>query len=353
MSFSQDVLTRIYNVHWGGAGVFIAINSDGNIYYLELSGKQDETPVWEDLGTLDFVGSDPDHFIPFPAGCSYGMIGKGADKQPAFVIVGGLGNATSPGIIMASKNGKDWSRVFTFEESSDTFLGASVWACVWDDDAQKFFAAGHQTDQFFDHEADYQWQGETDLLFSSSDGFTWGEEGRNQVKIDGPTTEPLPPWPDATAGLLDSHCSLMVQDSNGYNVPDGNYGYDKAKGLLIQPDDKMSLDYLFGQITYSSGAELLMTFSGEGPPPTYPLDPGLSKITCVATAGGQWVAAGGTYDPSGSGQPPQGGGTSEAAYLVTDEAGNQHWERIDPPGTNAIIAMCGGLLSDVKPEPVK
>jgi hypothetical protein len=125
---------------------------------------------------------------------------------------------------------------------------------------------------------------------------------------------------------------------------------------LIQPGhdiDQISLDYLFGGITYSSGTEVDITVSGgDGPPPSFPPgDPGLSAVTCVATAGGQWVAAGGQYDPAGSSQPPQGGGTSEAAYLVTDDAGNQHWERIDPPGTNAIIAMCGGLLSDVKPEP--
>jgi hypothetical protein len=257
---------------------------------------------------------------------------------------------------MASKNGKDWSRVFTFEESSDTFLGARVWACVWDEDAQMFFAAGHQTDHLFDHEAEYQSQSETDLLFSSSDGFTWSEDGRKEVKIDGPSFEPLPPWPDGTAGLLDSHCSSRVLDYNGYNVPDGNYGYDKETGLLIQPGhdiDQISLDYLFGGITYSSGTEVDITVSGgDGPPPSFPPgDPGLSAVTCVATAGGQWVAAGGQYDPAGSSQPPQGGGTSEAAYLVTDDAGNQHWERIDPPGTNAIIAMCGGLLSDVKPEP--
>jgi hypothetical protein len=352
--FPQDALTHIVNVHWAsGGGVFIAINSNGNVYYLELDDQNDQTAVWEDLGTLGFVGPDPDHFIPFPTGCSYGMTsikdaaGNVIEKKPVFVIVGGNGNATSPGIIMASKNGRDWSRVFTFETTSDTYLGASVWAVAWDEVAQMFFAAGHQTDHFLDHDAEYNWQAETDLLFSSSDGFSWSEAGRHQVKIEGPTFEPLPPWPDDTAGLLNSHCSPRVLDFNGYNVPDGNYGYDKDKDLLIQPNDKMSLNYLFGGIGYSLGTGIIVTGSGEGALP--PSSPGLSAVTCVATAGGQWVVAGGIYDPAGGGQPPPGGGKSEAAILVTDEHGVPIWKRLDPPGTNAIIAMCGGLLSDLNP----
>jgi hypothetical protein len=141
----------------------------------------------------------------------------------------------------------------------------------------------------------------------------------------------------------------MVLDFNGYGVPDGNYGYDENERLLIQPNEKMSLNYIFGGVSYSFGTGIVVTFSGDGTPPSIPSTVGLSVVTCVATAGGKWVVAGGTYDPGGGSQPPLGGGLSQAAILGTDNAGKPAWNRIDPPGTNAIIAMCGGLLSDVVP----
>jgi hypothetical protein len=340
--YSQDVLTRIYNVQWGGGGVFIAISRDGNIYYLNLDG-QDE-PAWEDLGTLGLVeGTDP--FLPYPSACSYGLVtGEDDNTEPAFVIVAGGGNTTSPGIILASSDGKNWSRVHTFFKGGDTSRGETVWAVVWDDldeAAPGFYAAGHTSD-ISDH-----WMSQTDVLFSSPDGFAWGEGGSNETRIDSGEGIPFPPWPPDSAGLLDRHCNKRVLTVEGYGTPDGNYGYDKTeKQLLIKPNDPMSIDYLFGDALGSAGSGITVEFSGEGDAPEIPLDVGLTVVTCVATAGGRWVVAGGTADPAGGNQPPAGGGKSEAAVLWTDADGKPVWKRVDPPGTNMIIAMCGGLLSE-------
>lgn len=342
-AFLPDVMTRVVNVHWGGGG-FIAINGDGNIYYLKLGGTNDEGLAWQDLGTLDFVGDDPDNFIPFPSGCSCapGKDAAGKAISPVFVIVGGTGNTTSPGIIMASRDGKSWSRVFTFYNQTDTSRSTNIWTVVWDKEAGSFYAGGHTADQFSDSATSYAWMSETDLLFSSRDGFSWSEVGRHEVRIESVNSEPFPPWPADAAGLLDPHCSKMVLDINGYGVPDGNYGYDKT--LLIQPNKKMSLNYIFGGVGYSEGTGIDVTFSGEGDPPTIPSDPGLATITSVATAGGKWIVAGGTWDPSGGRQPPFGGGASQAAILSTDADGKPVWKRIDPPGTNMIIAITGGMV---------
>lgn len=349
-SYSQDVLTRIIKVHWSGGGVFVAANSDGNIFYLKLGGAtdNDEKPRWQDLGPLDFVQNEG-MFTGLPRGGSYGSVdvkdaaGNVIGKTPVFVLVGGGSGTDSIGIIMASPDGKNWSRVFSFGAASDSYVGAVIWAVVWDEDAQMFFAGGHQSDNFGDPESEHRWMAETDLLFSSPDGFTWTEAGRHQMRVDSFHGEPFPPWPEYPTGLLDSHCSKRLVDSQGNGIPDGFYGYDKTKEMMIAPAKPLIVDYFLGSVGFSPGG-LTVTMDGQEP---YPSDPGI-PASCVATAGGKWVAAGGVYDPAGGGQPPQGGGKSQAAILTTDDDGNPAWQRLDPPGTNMIIAVCGGPLSDVE-----
>jgi hypothetical protein len=346
MPYSQDLLTQIVNVHWGGGGVFIAVNQDGNIYYLKPGGAN---PTWEDLGTLGFVQGTPDDFSGFPEACAFGltsvMDGEGnvIGQQSVFVIVGGIGHSNSKGMIMASRDGKNWSKVFSFGADSETYRGSNTFGVVFNEDDQKFYAGGHQSDSSFDHESGITTNTQTDLLFSSPDGFTWSAAGSHAIIVSG---NPPPPYPEYNTGLLAAHCSTRVVDDNGNGVPGGIYGYNEAQAILIAPTNVPTIGYLGGTAGLSLSTSVKVTISSDDDPAAYPPDPGI-PTTCVANAGGEWVIAGGISDPAGGGQPPSGGGSSQAVILTTNDKGTSVWKRIDPPGTNLITCMCAGLLTEV------
>ena len=331
-----DFLKQITNVHWGGGGgVFIAGNNDSNIYYLKLDAvaDPDNPPAWESLGTLDFTKDEGAYFTGYVQGSTFAMVGAVEDKKPVFILVGGGGPRRAIGIIMASRDGKEWSRVFSYGQDSDTYRGVNIFGVVWDEVAQMFYAGGHQFDSFLDSTILYAWQTEIDLLFASADGFAWSEIGRNERKVEAHGTDPFPPWPDYPSGLLAAHCSKRVLDSNGNGVPGGNYGYDKDKELLIAPNKPVVISYDVGFLQIpTTGSDVTVTFSGEGDPPSYPSNPGLPAI-CVATAGGKWVVAGGDD------------GDSQAAIAVaSDEA--YIWQSLNPEGTSKIITLTAGDLDN-------
>ena len=334
----EDYFGRIVNVHWPKklgpmtGGVFIAGDYDSNIYYMKVGegGKIDPTgalPVWQNLGTLDFT-LDDGMFNGRVQGSAYGLVN---DKNPVFVLVGGGGTATSRGIIMASRDGLSWSRAFSFGVDSGTYRGANLFGVVWD--GTSFWAGGHQTDNF--SEGDVNWMSETDILFHSSDGFSWNEAGRFVLRIDKPVGGPFPPWPDYITGLLAAHCSGKVVDSYGNGVPGGNYGYDADNNILLAPIDPSVVEYFYGGVSISTPNGV----SNRGADVPFPVDPGL-PILCTATAGGTWVYAGGRKEPSL--------GMATVLLPSPGDAANVAWQQIDPPSSKLLVTLCGGA---VEPPP--
>jgi hypothetical protein len=338
--YSQDVLTRIVNVKWGG-GVFIAGDLASNVYYLKPGGDE---PAWQNLGKLDFGKEDEDGLVTGRvAGSAYAAIdvkdssGNITGTKPVFILVGGSGFTGEIGIIMASSDGLSWSKVFTFKGNpdSDKYKSAGIFGVVWNETAEMFYAGGHQSDNFADNAANIFWMSETDILFQSADGYSWSEAGRHEMRVD-IVDGVIPPYPKYKTGLLVAQCRDLVKDANNNNIPDGNYGYDKSN-LLIAPTVTSKIDYLFG--TYLNdiphGSAVTVTGLGEDPPPPYPSNTGI-PTTCVATVGGEWVAAGGTFDSLDT-------GSCRAVILKSSEEGSPQWERLDPPGANVIITLTGGV----------
>lgn len=326
--FVQDVVTHIVNVHWAGA-VFIAGEyNNSNIHYLKVGAEE-----WENLGTLDFQ-KDEDGYTGVVQGSAFAMIekGSGKEKEPVFVLVGGGGHTDAIGIIMTSADGKKWSRVYQFGTMSDSYRGANIFAVVWDEENQSFYAGAHQSDNFADPDTEYRWMAETDILLQSFDGSDWKEIKRHQMKVESHRGEPFPPWPKYTAGLLAEHCSDRVKDTNGNGIPDGFYGY-KVDELIVAPTDVASIDYFSGTVVIPDASSSVKVI---------PIDIDAASIdtdtrfptNCVAFYNGSWMAAGGTYTTVG-GEP---GGTCKAAIL----RGDKDWIPLDPSGETMICTMIGG-----------
>ena len=305
MPVALDLLTRVRNIHWGG-GVFIAGDDNSNIHYFKIGDS-----AWRNLGTLDFAKREGEYFTGWVQGSAY--------ARSVFVLVGGGGSTRAQGIIMASRNGLNWSRVFTFGEKSESYIGAVIFGVVWDEDEQTFYAGGNQSDNFAAGGSTLEaWSSQTDLLFSSRDGYTWREVDRKVMRIR--NSFPPESWPEYKTGLLEPHCSSLVEDSNDNGVADGVYGHQKSTGVLIEPADPATIDYLFGSVDIDA-ADNVVIHNASKPPSSHPGIP----VTCVAYVGGRWMAAGGAS------------GASKASMLEGSD-----WTIINPSGTSRVITICGG-----------
>lgn len=330
----EDFFNRIVNVHWPqeGAvtgGVFVAADAYGGIFYLRfgpgaLLDPITGDPVWQNVGTF----SDPESGNAYIFwGSAYGLVG--AAKIPVFVVVGGGGGTHGTGAIFASRDGLGWSKVFTLEqEQPDRNTGANVFAVTWD--GSSFWAGGHQSLNRVpggDNRAL-----EIDILLNSSDGFSWSEAGRHTIVFI-----PDPPGPSDvyTTGLLEPHCSNLVRDL-AYNnrVPGGVFGYDENVKRLIAPTAPPFVDYFFGGVGGGGESGVNVTDFDVGAGGSFSSNPGI-PVQGVATAGGAWMAAGGTYSPEG--------GIGQAAILIPSSV-EEHgigWKRIDP-GSKGVFTVCGG-----------
>jgi hypothetical protein len=242
---------------------------------------------------------------------------------------------------MASRDGLNWDRVFSFGEidSPRTFFGATIIGVVWD--GSTFWAGGHESSNSQevilggpDGETvinTITTNTQTDVLFSSSTGFSWSEVSRVSLQeIHQTSDNSTIPYPAYTAGLLAAHASDTVTDANGNGVPGGVFGYDVETKMLIAPSSPSTINYLFAYIDYTpSGANIENPEGGAALP-----DPGLPTIG-VATAGGVWVAAGGTL-------PLPGVGTGGSCAAAISSEGS--WQDLSPGGTAAIITICGGVV---------
>jgi hypothetical protein len=333
----EDFFNRIVNVHWPkrqpvvpGGGVFIAADwQESNVYYLRTGvGTVESLPAWQNLGPLDFHQFSGDSTTGYVQGSAYGLVNG---KEPVFVLVGGGGNTTAIGLIMASQDGLNWSRVFTLErEQPDRNNGANIFAVVWDGSA--FWAGAHQSLNRVPGGDDRVL--EYDILLKSADGFSWSETGRHEIVFIDTGPSPPPP-PIYTRGLLAPHCSNRVVDSYSNGLPDGFYGYN-PDSMMVVPANLPAIDYFFGQVTTNSGGGVTITEFGKfGLDTTVPSDPGI-PVTCVATANGIWVAAGGEY---GSGDTA---GFTASSIFIPSKSGAAAWVNNSPGGTSALITICGG-----------
>ena len=321
--YVQDLVTRIINVQWGG-GIFIAGNYDGNIYRL---GEDRE---WQSLGKLDFDKYEGDMYIGTLHGSASALVGE--NRQQVFVLVGGGEANNAKGIIMASIGGEEWQRVYQIGAASDTFIQAIVFGVTWNKDDQLFYAGAHETHEFNDPDTGDSWMSETDILLQSSNGFSWSVANSHEIKIEAFGGDPLPPWPEYNTGFLAAHCSDMVKDERGNNVPDGNYGYDKDRKLLVEPNSMPSIAYLTGAIGPPSASAGIKVTKLD-PEDTAPFNEATGIPTsCVAFAGDVWVVAGGVQKSPATGL----GGSSQAAILEADG-----WKRNDPTGITVMRTITG------------
>jgi hypothetical protein len=245
-SYSQDVLTRIYNVQWeGGEGVFVSGDGAGYARYSK-DGQN-----WTGLGNLDFFDASPHGGSGQIIASSYAL--AGTEETPVFLLGGNA--APKPdveiypsAVIMASRNGSNWTNVFNLK--SDHSHATVVTGLVRDETDKTFYA----NINFFDSDGHL-----LKKCYRSSDGFGWAEGG----------------------GTFESHCKGKLPGK-----PDGYYGYDEAKDILIRPSDD------------GSGV-IVKKRVGVSDPPVYETTLVTSGAmvdmtpAAVAYAAGTWVTVGG------------------------------------------------------------
>lgn len=296
MPLPLDFLKQIINVHWGGGVSFVSgadgeSASDDLVRYIKFQNTSDPTEArWVGLGSLSFSNA------AFCECSSYGYVGAdedGKNGNPVFLLGGqDLADDTTRGVIMASRDGKNWSEVYRLPQGNDD--ESQVFGLVWDGH-QFWGGAGHLV---------YTAPGfhQDDVLLSSHDGFSWTEAGRaithSSATIGGGYDH----------GLLAAKCSDRVLDQFENGVPDGVYGYDKGKDILIRPTTLQT-------IIYQSG---VLGLAANPPSPTV-LRNGKSvnvgiPVMAVAYAGGVWVAVGGTD----SGQPQSAHSFDDGNTWVVD-----------------------------------
>jgi hypothetical protein len=208
--YSQDVLTRIYNVHWGGFGAIalFANRPDNQLnvtYYKKTATDQDGE--FQSLGFLEFTKDGA------VRGCSYGKVETGPNDEPIFLLCGDDGGDIAGivnGIIMVSNDGLSWSTTASIENIR--FL-----SMTWNPDEKAFFVQA----QSWGH-GDFT----TITCWTSIDGRHWGIGGDD----------------------FESHLK--------YGIYDGQYGFDPSQGkdghLVLWSD----IEPPTGNLTFAGGVWL-------------------------------------------------------------------------------------------------
>lgn len=194
-----DLLTRVRNIKWGVASIFVGGDEDAFLWYY----KRGAAPPFKGLGPqFDNENGTPGSM----RASSYGRVFVDASqpRRPTF-LMGGHDVATSStprfkGIMLVSRDGLIWERVFEEE------LRAVI-QLVWDENVKQFFAW-----------VNYQpFSGETYFeCWSSPNGRAWTSIASS--------AEGNP--------VFESHCR--------FGLPDGQFGFDPSEGtngLLIKAAD--------------------------------------------------------------------------------------------------------------------
>ena len=198
-----------------------------------------------------------------------------------------------------------------------------------------------------------------DEVYSSDDGKIWkktesititathvfeGYIDHIEILATGPTDDNG----NYNGNLLAKHCSKRVLDKNGLPQPDGIYGYDKKKNILITPEVMPAI--IYGTGTHDPTFIVLDPFHPErggeakstvkvikkdenGKDITKIVDTGVPQVWSVAFAGGVWQAAGGGITPN------------QGSMVATSIDDGETWTRVETgigTGDSSIETMSGG-----------
>jgi hypothetical protein len=313
--YGEDFFQRIVGVHWREGvldlGFFVAGNESGDAAFnktIDTVNPTDKTtPInvtWYEIGGLPF--SNPPREIGAIYASAFGL----AKKSPVFLLGGYKFHEEDfgfwqEGIIMASRDGINWTKVYSFVGISykrivftgdgenvvaaGQFSAAYIHSLVWD--GRQFWAGGYVVEHMIYSPVFHYTK--SDVLFSSIDGFSWSEVGRNKLEWTSDDTEPDLP----KAGLIVNHCNRNFIDSNGNGVPNGAWGENKAAGIMIGPVNPPTVDYKGNDDRSNSYVMPVDTGSVVriiGPNGVTTANTGIGGVMGVAFAGGAWWAVGST-----------------------------------------------------------
>jgi hypothetical protein len=295
-----DPLMAVVNL--GGTGVggrFVSGDHWGFVRYAKIDKKEDKQN-WKgiiDVATRTIEGAEFGQSANGNIfGASYGLAGgnKKADPprkgKPTFVLTGSQVHrqdfdVTKPevihSIIMASHDGEHWDTVVdrvTLLLPATALLFSDL---VWDKDANKgngsFFCKTVQQPEL------------TEGCYQSADGYSWTAGG----------------------GKFEDHCKGVHREKGPPDLkgqPDGLYGYDKSKDLLIWPES-------------GSGGVKIKKKTKDGKGYT---EESMSigtdfGATCVAFVGGIWEVGG---------DIPIAGGPQNTAATYTSTDDGKTWQQV-------------------------
>lgn len=233
-----DHLTQIVNVNWEDGGViFVVKDIDSNLFLGKVEARTKAAVDKKDWQPID-VPWDLFGGIFANSGSSSALIG-GKEKETVFVVSARKedddGNGGS--VIVASKNGKDWSLAFERYEVNEGDLRSPATVeptgIVWDEDEKAFFASFYEADFEFVVDDTVSkvlfYDGET--IYRSSDGMDWSQVIRT-VTFRGEGG-------DAT-GITDDNISALKayckKPENKRQIPDGLQAYDETTKLFMKPE---------------------------------------------------------------------------------------------------------------------
>jgi hypothetical protein len=268
-AYSQDVLTRIYNVHWGGT--FVVGTDLGRIYI---------GPGGDDAASFTRVDNDI-----FQRGTIVGMSVGIVSGKAVVVAIGNLGGdfkgPKSGCQIVASSDGKNWSIVFLdanvpVPDKPISFHFTFPIGIVWD--GTTFHASSRYRENVFVGQAPsgdniYRLEDEGEQMYSSADGLSWAKE----VKHGG--------WQNIAdiaeiASALNAYC---VKPQNSNNIPDGLQGYNEGSGTMAKPTS-------LAKFMAANGA-VYEPYPPDGQVTFIPGSPQTVDFGCFAVADG-WIAVG-------------------------------------------------------------
>lgn len=381
MPLGLDFLSQVVNVQWTGGGRFVMGDQWGYSAAVEQE-KNDAPPKITNLGILDF-GIDPNDGRVM--GSSYHLFivvnEKGeSTKNPVFLLCGirddygqgPISGSNTVGIIMASRDGLDWKRVFTLpnESSNGTTKpirgAAQIMGVVWDDNAKAFYGCGHIFKSYFNQRRDppsladpdprpvtyVELVEEIDVLMSSPDGFAWTESGRNVFTRStnyGGLNPIIYPYPDPLGyGLMLPHCPDRggLKDYYGNNLQDGVVHYwkdpkSKEKISICSTGDIPSIDYVGGGLRPAdpgSHSIKIMETDSKGEEKMVVVDVGI-PVQAVSAAGDVIIAVGGS---SIDGFPPNG--PVDFSISIDKES----WKVATYEGGPPAVTVSGAPLQDLK-----
>jgi hypothetical protein len=293
--FAQDVVTRIVNVQWGGAG--FTTGTGAGIF---KSGSPKDAPLkWSHVLT-EFDPIDEDNYGA--AGQhSYGLHRQEDGSFISIILAGGV-TAKGKGIIMLSHKGDSWSEVYgiggnrSHSESGATVgMLAHCTGIVWSPNDGLFYAAITTFDLVSDIvEGAEQIHNFMELkILSSADGSHWSDSystGRIDSS-DALNTDAAAAAVDTFTSTFKNFCSnAKPQNAFAGGVPDGYIAID-LNNVTMRPASLIgwSAEPNIG-VSYSEENKNSVIVTGGDRPGLHvvPLD----HVSSVAFGGGLWCAAG-------------------------------------------------------------